>query len=82
MTLTFCLFMREKGRVHLATVKSVDAVKSTAMVEWHERNICRGKEVRKSIHTERTVVTFSDNNMNSNNHLLIVHNESLLKYHK
>ncbi|XP_038574005.1 kinesin-like protein KIF2C isoform X5 [Micropterus salmoides] len=36
---------RSDGRVHLATVKSVDAVKSTAMVEWHERNICRGKEV-------------------------------------
>ncbi|KAF0046979.1 hypothetical protein F2P81_000612 [Scophthalmus maximus] len=33
------------GRVHLATVKSVDTVKSTVMVEWHERNICRGKEV-------------------------------------
>ncbi|XP_044075096.1 kinesin-like protein KIF2C isoform X2 [Siniperca chuatsi] len=36
---------RSDGRVHLATVKSVDAVKSTVMVEWHERNICRGKEV-------------------------------------
>ncbi|XP_070774834.1 kinesin-like protein KIF2C [Enoplosus armatus] len=36
---------RSDGRVHLATVKSVDAGKSTAMVEWHERNICRGKEV-------------------------------------
>ncbi|TKS79878.1 Kinesin-like protein KIF2C [Collichthys lucidus] len=36
---------RSDGRVHLATVKSVDAVKSTAMMEWHERKICRAKEV-------------------------------------
>uniref|UniRef100_UPI0037E8FAEB kinesin-like protein KIF2C n=1 Tax=Semicossyphus pulcher TaxID=241346 RepID=UPI0037E8FAEB len=36
---------RSDGRVHPATVKSVDAVKSTVMVEWHERKICRGKEV-------------------------------------
>ena len=43
------------GRVHLATVKSADAVKSSVMVEWHERNICRGKEVIKSIKTERTL---------------------------
>ncbi|XP_054482949.1 kinesin-like protein KIF2C [Anoplopoma fimbria] len=35
---------RSDGRVHLATVKSVDAVRSTVMVEWNERNICRGKE--------------------------------------
>uniref|UniRef100_A0A3Q3X9G5 Kinesin-like protein n=1 Tax=Mola mola TaxID=94237 RepID=A0A3Q3X9G5_MOLML len=39
---------RSDGRVHPATVKSVDADKSTAMVEWHERNICRGKEVEVS----------------------------------
>ncbi|XP_029380735.1 kinesin-like protein KIF2C isoform X2 [Echeneis naucrates] len=39
---------RSDGRVHLATVKSVDTVKSTAMVEWHERNIFRGKEVEVS----------------------------------
>uniref|UniRef100_A0A3B4V6D5 Kinesin-like protein n=1 Tax=Seriola dumerili TaxID=41447 RepID=A0A3B4V6D5_SERDU len=39
---------RSDGRVHLATVKSVDTVKSTVMVEWHERNICRGKEVIKT----------------------------------
>ncbi|XP_071347359.1 kinesin-like protein KIF2C isoform X2 [Trachinotus anak] len=39
---------RSDGRVHLATVKSVDTVKSTVMVEWHERNICRGKEVEVS----------------------------------
>ncbi|XP_034744093.1 kinesin-like protein KIF2C isoform X2 [Etheostoma cragini] len=36
---------RSDGRVHLATVKSTDTVKSTIMVEWNERNICRGKEV-------------------------------------
>ncbi|XP_029931388.1 kinesin-like protein KIF2C isoform X2 [Myripristis murdjan] len=36
---------RSDGRVHLATVKSVDGVKSTIMVEWHERDICRGKEI-------------------------------------
>ncbi|XP_051263193.1 kinesin-like protein KIF2C isoform X2 [Dicentrarchus labrax] len=39
---------RSDGRVHLATVKSVDAVKSTVMVEWAERNNCRGKEVEVS----------------------------------
>ncbi|XP_073347394.1 kinesin-like protein KIF2C isoform X2 [Pagrus major] len=39
---------RSDGRVHLATVKSVDGVKSTVMVEWNERNICRGKEVELS----------------------------------
>uniref|UniRef100_UPI003AAF1BC2 kinesin-like protein KIF2C n=1 Tax=Centroberyx gerrardi TaxID=166262 RepID=UPI003AAF1BC2 len=39
---------RSDGRVHLASVKSVDATKSTVMVEWHERNICRGKEVEVS----------------------------------
>ncbi|XP_008332204.1 kinesin-like protein KIF2C isoform X2 [Cynoglossus semilaevis] len=36
---------RSDGRVHLATVKSVDMVKSVVMVEWHERNTYRGKEV-------------------------------------
>uniref|UniRef100_A0A3P9KXE8 Kinesin-like protein n=1 Tax=Oryzias latipes TaxID=8090 RepID=A0A3P9KXE8_ORYLA len=39
---------RSDGRVHSATVKSVDAVKSTAMVEWLERNVCRGKEIEIS----------------------------------
>ncbi|KAF7652965.1 hypothetical protein LDENG_00088840 [Lucifuga dentata] len=39
---------RSDGRVHPATVKSVDKVKSTVMVEWYERNICRGKEVEVS----------------------------------
>ncbi|XP_041658424.1 kinesin-like protein KIF2C isoform X2 [Cheilinus undulatus] len=39
---------RSDGRVHSATVKSVDAAKSTVMVEWHERKICRGKEVEVS----------------------------------
>ncbi|XP_068594186.1 kinesin-like protein KIF2C isoform X2 [Cebidichthys violaceus] len=39
---------RSDGRVHLATVKSVDAVKSVVMVEWNERNTCRGKEVEVS----------------------------------
>uniref|UniRef100_A0A3Q4HKS6 Kinesin-like protein n=1 Tax=Neolamprologus brichardi TaxID=32507 RepID=A0A3Q4HKS6_NEOBR len=34
---------RSDGRVHSATVKSVD--KSTVMVEWHERNMCRGKGI-------------------------------------
>lgn len=36
------------GRVHSATVTSADDVKSTAMVEWYERKICRGKEVSGS----------------------------------
>ncbi|XP_053293844.1 kinesin-like protein KIF2C isoform X2 [Pleuronectes platessa] len=39
---------RSDGRVHLATVKSVEAAKSTVMVEWYERKICRGKEVEVS----------------------------------
>ncbi|XP_047444455.1 kinesin-like protein KIF2C isoform X2 [Mugil cephalus] len=39
---------RSDGRVHLATVKSVDSVKSTVMVEWQERDIGRGKEVELS----------------------------------
>ncbi|KAK9539203.1 hypothetical protein VZT92_004324 [Zoarces viviparus] len=39
---------RSDGRVHLATVKSVNTVKSVVMVEWYERNICRGKEVEVS----------------------------------
>uniref|UniRef100_A0A3Q3K4N8 Kinesin-like protein n=1 Tax=Monopterus albus TaxID=43700 RepID=A0A3Q3K4N8_MONAL len=36
---------RSDGRVHAATVKSFDTVKSTATVEWYERNLCQGKEV-------------------------------------
>ncbi|CAJ1072203.1 kinesin-like protein KIF2C isoform X2 [Xyrichtys novacula] len=36
---------RSDGRVHSATVKTVDSVKSVVMVEWQERKICRGKEV-------------------------------------
>uniref|UniRef100_A0A7N6FE28 Kinesin-like protein n=1 Tax=Anabas testudineus TaxID=64144 RepID=A0A7N6FE28_ANATE len=44
---------RSDGRVHPATVKSVDTVKSTVMVEWHERNICRGKEVSQSLNSEK-----------------------------
>ncbi|KAM4605268.1 kinesin-like protein KIF2C [Polymixia lowei] len=36
---------RSDGRVHHASVKTVDSVNSTVMVEWYERNICRGKEV-------------------------------------
>ncbi|KAM3865637.1 kinesin-like protein KIF2C [Diretmus argenteus] len=36
---------RSDGRVHFASVKSLDIAKSSVMVEWHERNICRGKEV-------------------------------------
>ncbi|KAF6726019.1 Kinesin-like protein KIF2C [Oryzias melastigma] len=39
---------RSDGRVHSATVKSTDAAKSTAMVEWYERNVCRGKEIEIS----------------------------------
>ncbi|XP_069013405.1 kinesin-like protein KIF2C isoform X1 [Embiotoca jacksoni] len=39
---------RSDGRVHSATVKSVDPVKSTIMVEWIERKTCRGKEVEVS----------------------------------
>nr|XP_057924624.1 kinesin-like protein KIF2C isoform X2 [Doryrhamphus excisus] len=36
---------RSDGRVHLATVKSVDNVKSTVMTEWKELDTYRGKEV-------------------------------------
>uniref|UniRef100_A0A3B4V6R9 Kinesin-like protein n=1 Tax=Seriola dumerili TaxID=41447 RepID=A0A3B4V6R9_SERDU len=49
---------RSDGRVHLATVKSVDTVKSTVMVEWHERNICRGKEVIASRSQARQTCLF------------------------
>ncbi|KAM9323412.1 kinesin-like protein KIF2C isoform 1-T1 [Pholidichthys leucotaenia] len=36
---------RSDGRMHSATVTSVNTVKSTVMVEWNERKLCRGKEV-------------------------------------
>ncbi|XP_020499390.2 kinesin-like protein KIF2C isoform X1 [Labrus bergylta] len=39
---------RSDGRVHSATVKSFDGVKSAVMVEWLERKMCRGKEVEVS----------------------------------
>uniref|UniRef100_A0A667ZLG6 Kinesin-like protein n=1 Tax=Myripristis murdjan TaxID=586833 RepID=A0A667ZLG6_9TELE len=39
---------RSDGRVHLATVKSVDGVNSSIMVEWLERSIGRRKEVSSS----------------------------------
>ncbi|XP_054889816.1 kinesin-like protein KIF2C isoform X2 [Poeciliopsis prolifica] len=39
---------RSDGRIHSAIVKSVDAFKSTAMVEWQERKISRGKEIEIS----------------------------------
>ncbi|CAG07645.1 unnamed protein product, partial [Tetraodon nigroviridis] len=42
------------GRVHTATVRSVDVVKSTAMVEWYERKISRGKERVLISRIERT----------------------------
>ena len=35
------------GRVHSANVKAVDQAKCTVMVEWHEKSVCRGKEVRR-----------------------------------
>ncbi|XP_072220205.1 kinesin-like protein KIF2C isoform X2 [Leuresthes tenuis] len=39
---------RSDGRVHSATVKSVDGVKCTAMVDWFEHNMLRGKELEVS----------------------------------
>ncbi|XP_053739284.1 kinesin-like protein KIF2C [Synchiropus splendidus] len=39
------MISRSDGRIHAATVKSVDAAKSHVMVEWNERNIVRGKEI-------------------------------------
>uniref|UniRef100_A0AAY5ESE5 Kinesin motor domain-containing protein n=1 Tax=Electrophorus electricus TaxID=8005 RepID=A0AAY5ESE5_ELEEL len=36
---------RSDGRVHSATVKSVDATKCTVHVEWTEKNITKGKEI-------------------------------------
>uniref|UniRef100_A0A4W6E3H8 Kinesin-like protein n=1 Tax=Lates calcarifer TaxID=8187 RepID=A0A4W6E3H8_LATCA len=50
---------RSDGRVHLATVKSVDTVKSTVMVEWQERKICRGKEVSESFIQNMEKLIFS-----------------------
>lgn len=47
--------VRYSGRVHSAIVKSVDAVKSTAMVEWQERKICRGKEVSDFIQQKKVI---------------------------
>lgn len=44
-TLNIC---RSDGRIHLATVKSVDPDKCSVMVEWQERGNCRGKEVEVS----------------------------------
>uniref|UniRef100_A0A674P1H0 Kinesin-like protein n=1 Tax=Takifugu rubripes TaxID=31033 RepID=A0A674P1H0_TAKRU len=37
---------RSDGRVHSATVTSANGDKCTAMVEWYERKICRGKEIQ------------------------------------
>ncbi|KAK1786910.1 hypothetical protein P4O66_017011 [Electrophorus voltai] len=36
---------RSDGRVHSATVKSVDATKCTVHVEWTEKNMTKGKEI-------------------------------------
>ncbi|XP_062338106.1 kinesin-like protein KIF2C isoform X2 [Osmerus eperlanus] len=36
---------RSDGRVHPANVKAVDQAKCTVMVEWHEKSVCRGKEI-------------------------------------
>ncbi|XP_046870276.1 kinesin-like protein KIF2C isoform X2 [Hypomesus transpacificus] len=36
---------RSDGRVHSANVKAVDQAKCTVMVEWHEKSVCRGKEI-------------------------------------
>uniref|UniRef100_A0A3B5KXB5 Kinesin-like protein n=1 Tax=Xiphophorus couchianus TaxID=32473 RepID=A0A3B5KXB5_9TELE len=47
-TLVFGLLVRHPGRIHSATVKSVDTFKSTAMVEWQERKMSRGKEIEIS----------------------------------
>uniref|UniRef100_A0A3B5L4J2 Kinesin-like protein n=1 Tax=Xiphophorus couchianus TaxID=32473 RepID=A0A3B5L4J2_9TELE len=46
--LVFGLLVRHPGRIHSATVKSVDTFKSTAMVEWQERKMSRGKEFGES----------------------------------
>ncbi|XP_055007673.1 kinesin-like protein KIF2C isoform X2 [Boleophthalmus pectinirostris] len=39
---------RSDGRIHLATVKTADTAKCTAMVEWQEKGSYRGKEVEVS----------------------------------
>ncbi|KAK2860765.1 hypothetical protein Q7C36_004931 [Tachysurus vachellii] len=36
---------RSDGRVHSATVKTVNATKSTVHVEWNEKEVTKGKEV-------------------------------------
>lgn len=45
-----CLFMPlfpiNAGRIHSATVKTANATKSTVNVEWTEKGITKGKEVR------------------------------------
>ncbi len=47
-----CLFMLlfpvNAGRIHSATVKTANVIKSTLNVEWAERGITKGKEVGNS----------------------------------
>lgn len=39
------LFPINAGRVHSATVKTVNVIKATVHVEWTEKGITKGKEV-------------------------------------
>uniref|UniRef100_A0A667ZET7 Kinesin-like protein n=1 Tax=Myripristis murdjan TaxID=586833 RepID=A0A667ZET7_9TELE len=55
---------RSDGRVHLATVKSVDGVNSSIMVEWLERSIGRRRRLvaQKTAHFRSGHCNFHDNN--------------------
>lgn len=45
MLLFMPLFPVNAGRIHSATVKTVNVTKSTVNVEWAEKGITKGKEV-------------------------------------
>ncbi|XP_051943236.1 kinesin-like protein KIF2C isoform X1 [Hippocampus zosterae] len=64
---------RSDGRVHRATVKSVDAVKSTVMAEWIEKEMHRAKEL--------DLEEFCTLNPELQDHIQSVLNKSLDKAH-
>lgn len=45
MLLFMALFPINAGRIHSATVKTVNVTKATVNVEWAEKGMTKGKEV-------------------------------------
>lgn len=45
MLLFMALFSINAGRIHSATVKTVNVTKATVNVEWAEKGMTKGKEV-------------------------------------